>query len=741
MLKTLRVLFLISFTFLVYSCGKTEGNAPSSSLSPPFGTPSISDIANISFKSDAVNVSVSYTVSDVDSALDCTSAITVSSANTSVLPNVDIVKSGTAPNCVLTINPSLNVAGVSTLMVTVSDGVLTANDTFDISIINVTSLSVQASSLNLGVSATAQLLAIASYSDSSTQVVTTSPGASWSSSNAAAATVDNASSKGLVTGVGAGSTNVSAVYKGITSNNSAVTVISATSVTVSAGAVSGGVGSQRFVSATAQNSSTSFDVTSTATWSSSNAAVASVSSGVITFNSAGSAVVTVTYAGLSATVNVTVLSKSLTSIAVTGGSGGVSINGTRDLVATATYSDSSTENVTNSVTWSSTNTSVIAVSNTLPNVGRITGLALGSSNIVAAIGPISGAELVNVNSVTLSSIAVTPYDALVTSNGSYGLRAIATYSDASTSDVTDLVNWASSNSAAASISNATGTKGVATTPNVAGYATTNISATLNSVVGTTPFGVNGSTISNILVTPIVTITPSSTYQLLAYANLADGGTVDLTSFVIWSSSSVSNVTVSNSVGSKGLVTGIANGTSTITATFNSVNGNRVVTVAGAASLTEVGTGLLGTYYTWTGSPPPAAPFILANQKGQRIDSRINFSWGSGNAPMGVGNQFAVRWTGFYKAVASTNYFCTNSDDGVRVWINGVQVINNWTEHGPTWDCTTNIALTSGTKYSVLIEYYENGGGSEIHFTRSSISAADAQNTTTRVIPQNDLFHQ
>jgi hypothetical protein len=329
----------------------------------------------------------------------------------------------------------------------------------------------------------------------------------------------------------------------------------------------------------------------------------------------------------------------------------------------------------------------------------------------------------------------------VTSNGSYSLRAIATYSDASTSDVTDLATWASSNSAAATVSNAAGSKGVATTPNVAGYATTNITATLNSVVGTTPFGVNGSTISNILVTPIVTITPTSTYQLRAYANLADGGTVDLTSFAVWSSSSVNNVTVSNSVGSKGLVTGIANGTSTITATFNSVNGTRTVSVAGSSSLTEVGTGLLGTYYTWTGSPPPAAPFVLANQKGQRIDARINYSWGAGTAPMGVGDQFAVRWTGFYKAISATNYFCTNSDDGVRVWINGVQVINNWTEHGPTWDCTANIALTVGTKYAVVIEYYENGGGSQIHFTRSSTSAADAQNTTTRAIPQNDLFHQ
>jgi hypothetical protein len=56
-----------------------------------------------------------------------------------------------------------------------------------------------------------------------------------------------------------------------------------------------------------------------------------------------------------------------------------------------------------------------------------------------------------------------------------------------------------------------------------------------------------------------------------------------------------------------------------------------------------------------------------------------------------------------------------------------------------WDCTANIPLVVGTKYSIVIEYYENGGGSEAHFTRSSVSAADAQNAATRAIPQVDLY--
>lgn len=701
--------------------------------------PTIAAIGAQSVKTDA-SVVVNYTINDIDSAPNCTTSITATSGNTTVLPNANIAKSGTAPNCSLTITPSLNLAGTSSITVSVSDGSLAANTSFNLGLVNVTSVAVTPVSFNVATAASLQLAAAATYSDASTTSVTASTGTSWASSATSVATVNNSGFKGLVSGVAAGASNITASYKGVTSNNSVANVITATSISVSTGAVSGGIGTQFAISATAQNASSTFDVTSTAVWTSSNNAVATVSNGVISLVSAGTAVVTATYAGLTANVNVTVANKSLVSITISGGST-VQINGTKNLVATANYSDASTQVVTNSVIWASSNTAVLSASNTLPNVGRVTGIAAGTSNVTATMGAVSGSLVVTVNSVTISSIAITPYDALVASGSTYALRATATYSDATTADVTELVTWASSNTTAATISNAAGAKGVVTTPVFTGYRTTNITATLSSVTGTTPFGVNGATVTSIVVTPTVTITPNQTYQLSAYANLSDGGTINITDFAVWSSSSVANVTVSNSVGSKGLVTGIANGSSTITAQFNSVSGTRVVSVAGSGALTEIGVGLLGSYYTWTGGPPPASPFLPGNKKGERIDARVNYAWAAGNAPMGVGDQFSVRWTGFYKATAANNYFCTYSDDGVRVWINGVQVINNWTEHGPTWNCSTNQALTAGTKYSVVIEYYENGGGSEIHFTRSSVSAADAQNTSTRAVQQVDLYPQ
>jgi trimeric autotransporter adhesin len=700
--------------------------------------PIVSVIANQSVKTDS-SLAINFTASDVDHVLNCDSSVTVVSSNMTVLPNSNITKSGTAPNCLLTIAPTLNLAGTSNITVAVSDGITSTSRTFSVQIINVKSISLSPLNPTLAVGGILQAEATATYSDSTTAIVSQNSFASWSSSNVAIATVSNSGTKGLISGVSNGSVNTQINYKAL-SAALVTTVSSITSISVSAGIVSGGVGSQALVTATGQNSSSTFDITNSATWTSSNPNIATVNNGIINYISAGTAVITVSYAGRSAAVTVNVKNKTLVSLSVTatGGVSSVQINGTKKLIATAAYSDSSTEIVTSSVVWSTSSDVIITVSNAVPNNGRITGVAAGSATLTATLGAVQGSLLVNSIAVSLTSIAITPHDVLVTSNTSYNLRATGTYSDLSSADITDLVTWSSSNTTVATVNNNAGYKGVVSTLNFTGYRATTITAQMSSITGTTPFGVNGSTITGLIITPNLTVQTGSQYQMKAYANLSDGGVIDITDFAIWSASVSSVASISNSLGSKGLLSGITSGTSIISVNFNGISGSRSVTAGLSTTVIDIGIGLQGSYYVWSGGAPPLSPFLPANKRGSRIDSKINFAWGSGTAPMGVGDTFSVRWTGFYKAVSSTNYFCTNSDDGVRVWINGVQLINNWTEHGPTWDCTANIPLNIGTKYSVVMEFYENGGGSEAHLTRSSVSAADAQNLTTRAIPQADF---
>jgi hypothetical protein len=134
----------------------------------------------------------------------------------------------------------------------------------------------------------------------------------------------------------------------------------------------------------------------------------------------------------------------------------------------------------------------------------------------------------------------------------------------------------------------------------------------------------------------------------------------------------------------------------------------VVVVNAAPPPGSTGTGLLGRYY----NDPSATSHFTTTPVLTRTDATIDFSWGA-NAP-GAGvqsNLFSVRWTGQVLAPITGNYtFVTSSDDGIRVWVNGQQVINNWTDHGTTTNTSAAISLTGGTKYDVVVEYYENAGG-------------------------------
>jgi len=120
------------------------------------------------------------------------------------------------------------------------------------------------------------------------------------------------------------------------------------------------------------------------------------------------------------------------------------------------------------------------------------------------------------------------------------------------------------------------------------------------------------------------------------------------------------------------------------------------------STPNTGTGLAGTYFnnkTLTGNP------VL-----QRTEA-VNFGW-STNAPgPGVNaDNFSVRWTGKVEATTTGNFtFQTTSNDGVRLWINGVLVVDNWTNHATVTNNSPVMALTKNVRYAVTMEFYDNTG--------------------------------
>ncbi len=74
---------------------------------------------------------------------------------------------------------------------------------------------------------------------------------------------------------------------------------------------------------------------------------------------------------------------------------------------------------------------------------------------------------------------------------------------------------------------------------------------------------------------------------------------------------------------------------------------------------------------------------------------------------------SIRWTGQVLAPLSGEYRCaTVSDDGVRLWVDGKQLVDNWTGHGAVEDAGT-VKLEAGKRYDLKLEWFQGGGGAQI----------------------------
>ncbi|MBA3937067.1 MAG: discoidin domain-containing protein, partial [Planctomycetes bacterium] len=97
------------------------------------------------------------------------------------------------------------------------------------------------------------------------------------------------------------------------------------------------------------------------------------------------------------------------------------------------------------------------------------------------------------------------------------------------------------------------------------------------------------------------------------------------------------------------------------------------------------------------------------------------------------DRFSVRWTGkVVPTVTGQVVFHTISDDGVRLWVDGKPLIDNWKGHGPTED-HGSATLTAGKPVDIRLEWYQGSGGAAIHLLWSATGLAKG------VIPASQLI--
>jgi hypothetical protein len=95
----------------------------------------------------------------------------------------------------------------------------------------------------------------------------------------------------------------------------------------------------------------------------------------------------------------------------------------------------------------------------------------------------------------------------------------------------------------------------------------------------------------------------------------------------------------------------------------------------------------------------------------RIDPEINFDWADGSPDSSLqADSFSARWTGELEVEFSETYiFYTNTDDGVRLWVNNELVIDRWVDRRAPTEAKGTIDLIGGQRYPFIMEYYESGG--------------------------------
>ena len=469
---------------------------------------------------DASNTTLTWTTSDRSIATVENGYVTILAAGTVTITAT--AHNGVAASCVITAKP-----------------------------VAVTDITLNYSELSMLVYEQENLVATITPSNATDKTIT------WASSNEAVAVVEN----GRVTAKKVGTTQITASTVNAKIAECIVTVnhIEPTSISLSATSCTLEIDETKEITATLTPS----NVTDTVlTWTSKNEPVATVNNGVIKAISAGSALIeVVTGNNLKKTITVTVNPMLASSISLNTTTATLLENEQQQLVATI-LPEKTTDK---SVTWSSTDPSIVSVDVN----GKITAKSIGEATIVATTSNGKTARcLVNVtrNVIAVSNVSIEPSSLTLHINENSSLSAVISPANATNKSLV----WSSSLTSVATVDqygNVTA-NGVGTTTITATSATNNIYGTC--IVTVSEIEVETITMSDVS----LAVGESQTISVLISPNNATDKTLT------WS---VDNSSVATINANTGKITGVAEGTTTVTArASNGVKATAQVTVQATA---------------------------------------------------------------------------------------------------------------------------------------------------------------
>jgi hypothetical protein len=356
-------------------------------------------------------------------------------------------------------NPGLATStGPGSTLITATDPVTNISGSTTLS---VTSATLQAVTVtpdppaDLPIGAQEQFTATGTFSDGSTVDLTNV--ATWSTTPGGVATI---TTTGLATGTSVGSTVVNATVNGISDTlppTLNVTAATLTSIVVTPAGITLPLGTTQQYSATGFFSDGStFDLTSTATWQSSTAAATVNATGLVTAAAVGPTNISASQNGVTGMTSLTVTGATLVSISITPVNPSISAGLSVQFTATGQFSDGSTANLTNNVTWQSSDNTVAVISAS----GLATTFKAGAVTISAVYQGQFASTTLTIMPPTLTKITVLPVGATIPLSGTLQYTAIGIFSNGTKQDITTQVAWSNNNNRVSIDANglATGTK-------------------------------------------------------------------------------------------------------------------------------------------------------------------------------------------------------------------------------------------------------------------------------------------
>lgn len=418
-----------------------------------------------------------------------------------------------------------------------------------------------------------QFTAIGQYNTGLPKDITTQ--VQWISADKTVVTVDH---RGTATAVNSGRAYVTATIQDPTSGKTfqastiltVVPQLTAISISPASAKIAKGT-AQQFTATGTYNDGTHPDITSLATWNSSQTSAATVSSspgtqGLALAAGPGSTNLTASLGTVtSAAAALTVSNASLVSISVTPSSTTIPLATSQQFVANGSFDDGTAQEISATASWQSSSPNLARVS----SVGVVTGAGVGRTTISASSGAVTGSTLATVDASSVAAVHVIPVTKIA--NGtSHQMHAVAVFKDGSSLEVTHTpgITWSSTNASVATVTD----NGLAL---AVGPGTATISASLGQS-GSTSLSVPDSTIQSLAIAPAnATIAPGTAQNVIAIATFSDSSgqfQQDISSAATWASDNTGVATVAYS-GLQELAVGVATGTANISASFADAHGN------------------------------------------------------------------------------------------------------------------------------------------------------------------------